>query len=570
MNAFAAGHATGSLSGQEQKPAARFLPALRIGLVTVAAICLLSPLTLRAATDDDLPADAQPPANARAVRLSSVEGQVRLVQDGQVIADPAYNNLPVFEGSQITTGEDGRAEIQLEDGSLVRLSPNSAVTFPKMKLEGTSTHTEVVLNGGLAYFELQPSIAEHSLRVNYGPASFVATGFSVVRIQMDKQPGSLAVFSGNVHLERGDALQLDIHGGESLSLSSTDQTRYDLAESIQQDSWDSWNADRDQLLNTQADARTAATGPNSNAPGMSDLDANGNWYDVPGSGYVWSPYDAQLQGASFDPYGYGRWVNYPGYGYLWNSGYNWGYAPFQCGLWNYYDNFGWGWAPGAGGCYPGYGYGYGGYGYGGYGGVGGRVWHGNIGNGPQGYRPPRRPSPGPGHPHPLGTGSRELHASNIVPVDRRPPGATNNNFSSFVRPAQPVTIGGRTLEPLRPVTARPVYEQRAGSNSFAGREPGGGYSPSRTVSPGSFVRPAAPYSGGGSNGGPRQVQSYSGHTGGYSAPVSHPSYSGGGNSGGGGGFHPSGGGGGGMPSGGGGGGGHVSAGGGGGGGGTHK
>ena len=543
MNAFAAGHATGSLSGQEQKPAARFLPALRIGLVTVAAICLLSPLTLRAATDDDLPADAQPPANARAVRLSSVEGQVRLAQDGQVIADPAYNNLPVFEGSQITTGEDGRAEIQLEDGSLVRLSPNSAVTFPKMKLEGTSTHTEVVLNGGLAYFELQPSIAEHSLRVNYGPASFVATGFSVVRIQMDKQPGSLAVFSGNVHLERGDALQLDIHGGESLSLSSTDQTRYDLAESIQQDSWDSWNADRDQLLNTQADARTAATGPNSNAPGMSDLDANGNWYDVPGSGYVWSPYDAQLQGASFDPYGYGRWVNYPGYGYLWNSGYNWGYAPFQCGLWNYYDNFGWGWAPG-GGCNPWWGQGFYGAGY--YGGGGG--WGYRLGNYPPGYHPPRRPLPGPIHPrpgpHPVtnpGQNPIRVHGGPVKPpvgVDHRSARAIDSTLTS--RPQGPVTIAGQTVEPLHPVAPRQAYTQPG--NSFVNRsappQPGqytivGRPSPpvvparpvtgqptSRPYSPPPASRPQPSYGGGGGH-----MPSGGGGGGGapHSAPAPAPS-----------------------------------------------
>ncbi|HEX4320899.1 MAG TPA: FecR family protein [Acidobacteriaceae bacterium] len=565
MTTFATTHATGSLYGQEWGRMRRLLPALRVGFSIAAAIFFLSPIGLQAATDDDTANNAQPAANARAVRLSSVEGQVRLVQEGQVIADPAYNNLPIFEGSQITTGDDGRAEIQMEDGSLVRLSPNSAVTFPVMKLEGTSTHTEVVLNSGLAYFELQPSIAEHSLRVSYGPASFSATGFSVVRIQMDKQPGSLAVFSGNVHLDRGDALQLDIHGGESLSLSSTDQARYDLADSIQPDSWDSWNADRDQLLNAQAGERTAATGPNSNAPGMSDLDANGNWYDVPGTGYVWSPYDAQGQGASFDPYGYGRWVNYPGQGYLWNSGYGWGYAPFQCGLWNYYDNFGWGWAPGGGGCFPGYGYG--GYGYGGYGGgyYPGGGGYGNIGKGPTGYRPPRRPAPGPGHPHPLGTGSRELQATNIIPVDRRPAEAKNNNYESFVRPAQPATIGGHRLEPLQPVSPRPVYDRpvydRPG-NAQAGRQSGGYFpSPSRPSNAGSqggayggsFVRPASPSGAGGSRpsqsfGGSRPSQSFGGGSRPSFSPSSgggsHPSFSGGGASGGGGGHVSAGGGGG--------------------------
>jgi FecR protein len=499
---------------------------LRNLILAAAAMSLLAPGTLWAAgvgVDDDPPAKAA--ADARAVRLSSVEGQVRVEQDGQVIADPAYNNLPLFEGSQVITGNDGRAEIQMEDGSLARLSPNSTLTFSALQVHGSSSHTEIVLNTGLAYFELQPSIAEHSLRVSYGPATFSATGFSVVRIAMDHPPGELAVFSGNVHLDRGDQLQIDIHGGESLSMDLSDLTRYNLAETITPDSWDSWNADRDQVLNGEAGEKTAATDSfvNTQAVGLSDLDANGNWYNVPGQGYVWSPYDAQAVGAGFDPYGYGHWVSYPGRGFLWVSGYDWGYAPFQCGLWNYYDNFGWGWAPGAGGC-GGWGYGYGGYGGYGY----------NVGNAPRGYLPPRRPPfrppTGPGHPHPL-------HEAAIA-VDRRPPTAVN--MALYAHPTQPVVIAGHTVEPLRPVAPRQTYDRPAG---LMARQPGGYYPSPTHPAAGSFVRPAVPSTYGGSH--PSSTAaSHSSYSGGG---ASHPSASGGGgfSGGGGGGGHPSGGGGGG-------------------------
>jgi FecR protein len=497
---------------------------LRNLILTLGAMCILSPDALWAAgagassLDDNAPDAAHGAADLRAVRLSSVEGQVRVVQEGQVIADPATSNLPLFEGSQVVTGNDGRAEIQLEDGSVARLSPNSTLTFSVLQLQGTSSHTEVVLNGGLAYFELQPSIAEHSLRVSYGPASFSATGFSVVRVTLDHPPGDLAVFSGNVHLDRGDQLQLDIHGGESLSLDLSDLTRYNLADSITPDSWDSWNADRDQVLNGQAAEKTAATGSyvNSQAVGMSDLDANGNWYDVPGQGYVWSPYDAQGAGAGWDPYGYGQWVSYPGYGYIWNSGYDWGYAPFQCGLWNYYDNFGWGWAPG-GGCNPWWGLGRGGWGY-------------NIGRGPHGYLPPRRPMPIPGRPRPLG--GRELRAANVIRVDRRPASAVN--MALYAHPTQPVVIGGHTVEPLRPVAPRQTYDRPAG---VVARQPGGYYPAPTHSAAGSYVRPAT-------GGYHPPAATYSGHAQSAPAPAAHPSYSGGGGGGGGGGGHPAGGGGG--------------------------
>jgi len=425
-------------------------------------------------------------ADARAIRLSNVDGDVQVVQDGQVIANPAFANLPMFQGSQVITGNEGRAEIQLDDGgSVVRLSPNTTLTFSVLQLRGSGTNTEIVVNGGLAYFEVRPTNSEHSLRINYGLASISATSFSVIRINMDAAPGELAVLSGNVHLERGN-LQLDIHGGESLSLSPNDGSGYNISETIEPDSWDSWNADRDQVLNAESAQKTAAASSLSNYQnvGMSDLDANGNWYDVPGQGYVWSPYDAQSYGAGWDPYGFGHWVFYPRYGYVWVSGYGWGYTPYQCGLWNFYDNFGWGWAPG-GSCYPWW------RGGGFYGGGGGYY---NIATFPRGYRPPRRPVAGP-HPvegprpgsHVAGEGVVRT-GLNPIPIDRRP--VSTPQAPGAGRTGQPVTISGYTVEPLRPIAPRQTYDRS--TTSFVNRsapssQPGqfvGGSHPAYTPNPG--------------------------------------------------------------------------------------
>src|SRR5580698_10609106 len=92
----------------------------------------------------------QPPAGA--ARLSSVEGQVRISQGGQVIADPALVNAPLFTGTRVETGDDGKAEIQFDDGSVVRLAPGSALSLTVIGPQGSS----VGLDSGLAYFELQP------------------------------------------------------------------------------------------------------------------------------------------------------------------------------------------------------------------------------------------------------------------------------------------------------------------------------------------------------------------------------------------------------------------------------
>jgi len=110
--------------GMSSAATAAVAPVITLGLVPVAAVALAIAM-LGIVVMLLLPALRAEDAG-RAARLSSVDGDVRIVQDGQVIADPALVNTPLFEGSQIVTGDDGRAELQIDDGSVARLSPNSS------------------------------------------------------------------------------------------------------------------------------------------------------------------------------------------------------------------------------------------------------------------------------------------------------------------------------------------------------------------------------------------------------------------------------------------------------------
>jgi hypothetical protein len=465
----------------------------------------------------ELCAEDAPPA-ARAVRLSSVDGPVRISQGGQVLADPAVANTPLFEGTQVATSDQGKAEIQFEDGSVVRLSPDSALTLTVLRQQGGSADAEIAVEGGLVYCELQGESPTDHIRVRFGDSVVTAGGFTVLRINLDNPPGELAVFSGNAHLERAGALTLDLHGGESVALNAADPSGYNLAESIEPDSWDTWNSDRDQALNAEAAAQTPATSSfaNHSNPAWGDLDANGNWYNVPGQGYVWSPYEAA--GPGWDPYGNGRWMWTPRFGYVWVSDNAWGYLPYQCGAWNYYDDFGWGWAPGMGFCQPWW---------------GGGMYGLNIGLIPGGYRAPLRP-----HPRPApGRGGR-WGPHPVIAVNRRSLGGSSGLPARDK--AAPVVIAGHAVEPLRRFSPRPQYDR--GASGFMNRSqpsyPGARMTetPGRPSVPyyggGREVRPAAPgaYYGGNPMGNPSAPRTYYG--GGQRGPApSHP-YSGGANSGG--------------------------------------
>lgn len=509
------------LAGQELSSG--LLAALALGTI------LLAPVL---SAEDALP--------ARAVRMSSVDGQVRLLFRKQVVADQAVPNMPLFEGTELVTGDDGRAEVQFEDGSVARISPNSSLALTVLHGQGGAGDAEIKLEGGLGYFELQGSGQAGSIRIRFGDSVVTAGSPTVLRINLDNPPGALAVFSGNAHVERGSALALDLHGGESVAMSSADPSRYDLAESIEPDSWDAWNSDRDQDLASQAAVRTGAENnfEDSGNPAWNDLDANGSWYNVPDQGAIWSPNDASSP--DWDPYGNGYWLTTPLFGSTWVSSYGWGYLPYHRGTWNYYSNFGWGWAPGAGGGTPW-------WRNGGYGGP-------NIGTGFAGYH-----SPQPPHRHTYAgqNGANGGATTGLIAVNRRPisgPSALPARDKST-----PVVIAGHTVQAMHSLTPRPQYD-RVGSafithtssgytitNQAPRTSTGPGYSGGSGTSNESGHSAASGYSGSRTSSSPPRS---SGSGGGQhsSAPVRPSSsgggYSGGGYSGGGGGgsFHGGGGG----------------------------
>jgi FecR protein len=391
--------------------------------------------------------------SARAIRLSYVDGKVKLSQGDQPIAEQAGINTPLLQGMTISSADDGKAEIQFEDGSVARIAPNSTLTLTTLAGTGASAEADLTLERGEGYFELQSSGQAGVIRIHFGDSLVTASGYTVLRAQYDTPPGTLAVFAGNAHLERGNSIFLDLRGGQSLAFNGNSASSYDLTESIPSDSWDAWNSDRDQALNAELASQTPASsdlsqGESSN-PAWSDLDSSGSWYNVPGQGYIWSPYEAA--NPVFDPYGYGRWVWIPSYGYTWASSYSWGYMPFSCGAWNYYNSFGWGWAPGFGGCTPWWRSGI-------YVGV-------SIGYAPGWYHPIPRPAPPRVHPWPG-------HPIPMIAVRRNEPGL-GNPLPPRDRNT-PVTIGGATVIGLRPFPGRTLPHPGAIVRGTNGITQGGG------------------------------------------------------------------------------------------------
>jgi len=367
-------------------------------------------------------------AQSPVARLSHLAGGVQVQQENATEAPvDAALNMPVVQGERILTAENGEAEVEFPDGSVLRMTSNSTATIGR--LSAASGVTEVQLGDGLFYLELR-SADGGGYTVYAGDETLAPQQNSSLRVRVTNGQVEAAVLSGVVGITRQNAYTADLQAGESLRTDPRNPRRYLLSDTIPSESWDSWNERLAQSAQDEAAARTPVRDgyAGDQGYGWSDLDANGNWYDVPGEGQVWQPTGVD---AGFDPYGYGNWVYGPG-GYAWASGYSWGWLPYRCGSWGYYNSFGWGWVP-ASGC--------GNFGYGG--GGGGYV---PVRHPPGGWHPPHRPVV----EDPAGL---RIHRHPTLPVrlrdDVAAPGATGGGKS--LTSTAPVKIAGVMASPIRRV-----------------------------------------------------------------------------------------------------------------------
>ncbi|MGB7189043.1 MAG: DUF6600 domain-containing protein [Acidobacteriaceae bacterium] len=382
---------------------------------------------------------AAPESQVRAVRLSAVEGSVKVLEGGNVSFQQAELNMPLVQGMKLVTAQDGRAEVQFEDGSVARVTPNSSITLTQLSRDDSGvTVTGIEADSGLTYYELDGHAGQYT--VQFGRDKVVPLDGSIFRLDLDHPQVELAVMHGSVHVSDDENLAMDVNTDQSVQFDPQNADEYQLAQSVTANSWDQWNSDRDEALaeldTSETDARSSTAEPDN--PAWSDLDANGDWYNVPGYGMGWSPSGV---GQDWDPYGLGAWGYYSGIGYTWISGYSWGWWPYHCGAWSWFDGFGWMWFPGN--C--------------GWGGTGvGMGWYpyGTIWNVPAGYRCPRRPAhihlPGRNpvdHPH-----HGPVQHPGLIAVNR------GGSFTQQIRPTGVSKVKPHMLfydgQNIRPVEAK--------------------------------------------------------------------------------------------------------------------
>ena len=300
-------------------------------------------------------------SKARIVRLSEVQGTVQFDRAAGNGFDKAFLNLPVIEGSKLKTGKDGRAEVEFEDGSALRLAPNSEVDFIRLALgdDGQKLST-VQLVSGTVYANLHPKKAGQKtgdqFLLNFDRESVTVPQAAHFRVELADARATLAVFKGKLSATSPSG-QIDVAEKHSatIDIANKDLAKNDLANSdpakkntfvIAKNYEDDPSDDWDRQQTDYHDRYASAGGSSVSAPygyGMSDLNYYGNFMSVPGYGNVWQPY---FIGANWSPFQDGGWAFYPGAGYMWVSGYPWGWMPYNYGSWAFAPGYGYVWQPG--------------------------------------------------------------------------------------------------------------------------------------------------------------------------------------------------------------------------------
>jgi len=308
--------------------------------IPVASACISFLLllgTLPAQTADE-PGPPPEVSKVRVVRLSEVEGAVRLDRNTGSGLEPVMTNLPIVEHSRLQTGA-GVAEVEFEDNSTLRVAPNSIVEFPQLdRLPSGTTASTVRLVKGTAYVSLLKTKG-NQFALLFGQQKLQLQPSSHIRLQVGDTQATLAVFDGSVPID-GPAGPTEVSRKKTATFDLLDQAQPTLAKDVVSTQFDEWDknsaASHAQTANVSAFASPYSYG-------LSDMMYYGSFTGVGGCGSMWRPYFAS---ADWSPYSNGVWAWYQGAGYSWVSPYPWGWTPFHYGSWSYCSGAGWGWRPG--------------------------------------------------------------------------------------------------------------------------------------------------------------------------------------------------------------------------------
>jgi hypothetical protein len=283
-------------------------------------------------------ADDNPYVDVRLTRISLIEGELLFQRGDDDEWTAASVNMPLRPHDRLWTTDGARSEVQLDDGTAVRIAENTNLDLLDLELG----MTQMQLTLGVVSITTPPSRRATTVELDTPQASLQLSPASTVRVDVAEDGSTvITVWDGEATINRNEGpLTVAVH--QRVAIESGDTPRYELEPASAGDEWDQWVDERaGQLAKAKSlehlGPDMAATGD----MGATELDTYGNWDQVPSYGWVWVPHVAP----NWVPYQSGRWIWREPWGWTWVSYEPWGWLPYHYGRW-IVVSAGWVWVPG--------------------------------------------------------------------------------------------------------------------------------------------------------------------------------------------------------------------------------
>lgn len=272
-------------------------------------------------------------SNLGYIRISFLEGDVQIKTQETEEWGLASLNGPLAEGDQLWVPQGGRAELQLNSGTHLRLDQNTALQI--LSMDKASSQFYLSQGNVYVYYDAPRG---NVLQMDTPDISTRAFSRAIFRMDMSDQYTDVSVYKGYVETENKLG-NTRINADQTLSLGQ--DMNAELAPMGQPDEWEIWNKQRNARAFTGR-GRTSRYLPPELRVYSYDLESNGRWVQIPEYGYVWTP--TVVASIGWTPYRSGRWV-WRGGEYIWMASEPWGWAPYHYGRWSFFARIGWCWVP---------------------------------------------------------------------------------------------------------------------------------------------------------------------------------------------------------------------------------
>jgi hypothetical protein len=229
------------------------------------------------------PAFAQPIMSAKSGVVASVEGKVLI--DNAELKDSATHFPEVKEGSVLRT-EDGRVELMLPPGFMLRMGENGALKMMSNRL----IDTRVEMQAGSAVVEVDQTKPDFNVAMVLKDGVVTLSKVGVYRF--DSEPARLKVFHGTATVEIGGQTVL-VASGKMLSLAGTAASaeKFDVEQTDSLDNWSQHRAQEMAMANLSG-AKYANDSYSSTAPGNTWIynPYYGMYTYMPGMGTMCNPF----------------------------------------------------------------------------------------------------------------------------------------------------------------------------------------------------------------------------------------------------------------------------------------